>query len=164
MGGFSPNSLLSGDAADVLRYNCLPGLLSALFNIIFGIPLIGYFGDSGALIPYELSKDSVGTFVEFCTTFGIRLKKSRQMSGGASYFWDYRGNFRRPGNEMTLRTKLHPQKAKTLIAMLGRIVETGSIAHKVIESAIGGSLRTNIHILTDWKSYVGATIRGTPSG
>ena len=78
---FHPNALLFGDLASVLNYNCFPRLLSALFDLIIGIPLIGYFGHFGARIPYGLSNDSLGAFAEFFTTLGIRLKTKRQRSG-----------------------------------------------------------------------------------
>ena len=38
---FPPKSLLFGSAEAVLRRNCLRVILSALFNLTVGIPLIG---------------------------------------------------------------------------------------------------------------------------
>ena len=71
---FRPKALLFGALGVVVHYNCFAGILSVLFNIIFGIHLFGYFDDFGALIPYGLSRDSIDTFAEFCTTLGIHLK------------------------------------------------------------------------------------------
>ena len=47
---------------------------SALFNIIPGIPLIGYFYDFGAITPYAIPKEALYTIVEFLTKLGIYLK------------------------------------------------------------------------------------------
>ena len=110
-------------------------------SLIFGIPLIGNFGDFVALIPYELSNDSFDAFVEVCTTLGIRRKKKTDF-GRLIIFLGLHGNFPRPGNTMTLLIRLHPQKAETWILMPNRIDATGSISRKELESVSGGHSST----------------------
>ena len=41
MGEFHPTSLLVGEISDPIHYKFPPSGISALFNLIFGIPLIG---------------------------------------------------------------------------------------------------------------------------
>ena len=96
---FAPKALLIGEADAVLLYNCFPGILSALFSLIFGIPPTGYFGDFGELIPYELSIDAIEAFVEFCTTLGIRMETKKAEVGRREYFWGYEAPFPDPKPE-----------------------------------------------------------------
>ena len=130
-------ALLFGAMAAALRYNCFSWMLSVLFNLIFGIPLIGYFDDFGALIPYELSKDAIDTFVEFCTTLGIHLKTKMAEVGWEIIFLGLQGTSPSPANDMTLMIRLHPKKAETWIIMLERIIKAESATHKELESIIG---------------------------
>ena len=134
---FPPKSLLFGAVAAVLHYNCFSRMVAVLFNLTFGIPLIGYFDDFGALIPYELSKDALDTFVEFCTTLGIHLKTRKTEVGWRIIFLGLQGTFPCPKNDMTLTIRLPPMKARTWKVMLERIINAGSVTHKELESVIG---------------------------
>ena len=134
---FAPKALLFGADDAVLLYNCFPKILSALFNLIFGIPPTGYFGDFGAIIPYELSRDAIEAFVEFCATLGIHLETKKAEVGRREYFWGIRGTFPRPEDGMARAIKLPPSNAKTSTATLERIIETRPIARKDLESVIG---------------------------
>ena len=134
---FPPKALLFGAVAAVLHYNCFSRLLSVLFNLLFGIPLIGYFDDFGALIPFDLSNDALDTFVEFCTTLGVHLKTRKTEVGWRIAFLGLEGSFPSPANGMTLSIRLPPSKAKTWTSMIERIITTGSISHKELESVIG---------------------------
>ena len=137
--GFHPKALISRSAEEVLRYNFIlpPVLLAALFNRLFGIPRIGYFGDPGSLIPYELSMGAVDTYVGFCATICIRLKTRKTEVGWGIAFPGLRGAFPRPANKMALLIELHPKKAETWIAMTNRIIVTWHIARQELESLIG---------------------------
>ena len=48
---FAHRSLLFGPEADVAHYNCLSRAISFLANRIFGIPILAYFDDLGAMTP-----------------------------------------------------------------------------------------------------------------
>ena len=51
---FHPKALVFGAVSAVLRYNCFSRIISVIFNKIFGIPLLAYFEDFGALVPARL--------------------------------------------------------------------------------------------------------------
>ena len=74
---FPPKALLFGAVAAVLHYNCFSRILSALFNKIFGVPMIGYFGDFGALVPSKLAPLDLWTFGRFYDILGIQLKVTK---------------------------------------------------------------------------------------
>ena len=132
-----PKALLFGAAAAVLRYNCFSRLLSVLSNLTFVIPLIGYFDDFGALIPYELSNDAIDTFVEVCATLGIHLETKKTEVGWGIIFLGIQGTFPRPANDMALVIKLPPKNAKTWRVMSERIIKAESVSRKELESVIG---------------------------
>ena len=134
---FPPKALLLGSAEAVLRYSCFSRLLSVLFNLLVGIPLVGYFDDFGALIPLDLSKEAIDTFVEFCTTIGVHLGTKKAEVGWRITFLGLRGDFPRPPYKMAILIRLHPLKAKTCTSTMDRIITSGSISRKELESVIG---------------------------
>ena len=52
---FRPHSLLFGAEAAVTHYNCFSRTIVILINRIFGIPILAYFDDCGALSPLTLT-------------------------------------------------------------------------------------------------------------
>ena len=68
---FPPKALLFGAEAAVLHYNCFSRLASVIFNKIFGIPLLAYFDDFGALVPKRLCEKDLHTFEIFCDTLSL---------------------------------------------------------------------------------------------
>ena len=81
---FHPKALLFGATSAVLHYNCFPRLLAVLANRIFGIPLIGYFDDFGALVPADVIRHALSTFERFCNSMGIALKNPKLTEVDAS--------------------------------------------------------------------------------
>ena len=74
---FPPKALLFGASSAVLPSNCFSRLLDVLFDRIFGTPLIGYFGDFGAVAPKNLGRCALRTFERFRHTVGIKLKTAK---------------------------------------------------------------------------------------
>ena len=59
---FPPGALWFGTEAAAARYNCFPSLADVLTNLIFGIPLISYIDDFGALAPEAIGCDSLSPY------------------------------------------------------------------------------------------------------
>ena len=74
---FHPKALLFGDTSEAPRYNWFSLLLGALFNRIFGIPLIGYFDGFGALAPKNLGSRVLRNSESFCRALGIQLDTTK---------------------------------------------------------------------------------------
>ena len=74
---FPHRALLSGAEAPVTHYNCLSRAIAVLTNLIFGIPLLSYFDDFGALVPDDLGEDSIATYKIFFARIGFFLNKRK---------------------------------------------------------------------------------------
>ena len=134
---FPPKALLFGAVAAVLHYNCFSRLLSVIFNKIFGIPLIGYFDDFGALVPSKLAPLALKTFERFCDILGIQLKVSKTECSNSLVFLGMKGTFPKPTNGMLLHIELPREKAATWIGLINRIITAGEVSHMELESIIG---------------------------
>ena len=134
---FPPKALLFGAVAAVLRYNCFSRLPPAMFNKIFGIPMVGYFDDFGALVPSKLAPLALRTFGRFCGIIGIQLKVTKTECANSLVSLRLKGGFPKPPNG-ALRHIEHPRpNAATWINMIRRVVGSGSVSHMELESIIG---------------------------
>ena len=133
-----PRALLFGAESSVLHYDCFPRLISAIFNNIFGIPLMVEFEDCGALIPKNRAGRALRTIVQFCEILGIRLKLKKTEPDARIAFLGLQGTAPQATNDMLLTIKLHKEKAARWATDIARYVDSGSISHRDIESAIGG--------------------------
>ena len=70
---FKPPTQLFGSADSVLNYNILSRILAPLANRVFAIPVLGYFGDFGFIVPWDVGNIALSTFEEFCAIAGIRM-------------------------------------------------------------------------------------------
>ena len=134
---FPPKALLFGATSAVLHYNCFSRLLAVLTNRIFGIPLIGYFDDFGALVPANVGRLALRTFEQFCNSLGITLKKTKTDRGKRIIFLGLQGDFPSPGNKMLLSIDLPTVKATTWCNTILSILSRGVISHDELESLIG---------------------------
>ena len=134
---FHPKALLFGATSAVLHYNCFSRLLAVLTNRIFGIPLIGYFDDFGALVPANVGRSALRTFERFCNSLGITLKKSKTDRGRCIIFLGLHGSFPSPGNKMLLSITLPEEKAAAWPNTTRRVLSEGIISHDELESIIG---------------------------
>ena len=71
---FRSRTLLFGAVAAVLRYNVFSRISDALFARLFGIPVLSFFANFGALVPAFLPQKALGAFASFCKNLGITLK------------------------------------------------------------------------------------------
>ena len=134
---FPPKALVFGAVSAVLHYNCFSRLISVMFNKIFGIPLLAYFDDFGALVPARLCERALRTFESFCETLGIRLKVAKTELGTRLTFLGLKGNFPRPSNGMTLSIRLPKKKAAAWAMSIAAHASCGKISHADLESVIG---------------------------
>ena len=72
--GFFSRTLLFGAAAAVVHYNVFSRIISELVCRIFGIPMISYFDDFGAMLPEQLAQKEIATFAKWRILLGIGLK------------------------------------------------------------------------------------------
>ena len=71
---FTSRTLLFGSIASVLHYNIFPRAISELVAKIFGILIVCFFDDFGALIIKCLAIEGLWCFQQFCDICGIDLK------------------------------------------------------------------------------------------
>ena len=131
------NDLLFGATSSVMRYNCFPRLLDGLFNRIFGIPLIGYFEDAGALFPGNVFRRALRTFERFCRALGIKLKTTKTDRRQKIISLGVRCDFPSPANNMILIITLTEDEATTWTTMIHRVLSTASISRAALESVVG---------------------------
>ena len=85
---FHPKALLFGANSAVLRYRCFSLLSAVLFNRIFGIPLVEYFDDFGAIGPGNVARMDLRTLERFCHALGAKLKRPRLIDSRGSFSSD----------------------------------------------------------------------------
>ena len=138
---FPPKALLFGAEAAVLHYNCFSRLISVIFNKTFGIPLLAYFDDFGALAPKNLCEKALKTFETFCETLGIRLKTAKTELGTRLTFLGLKGDFPKPSNDMTLSIRLPKAKA----AKWASEIATHTMRENNSLGVRGGNRKTVVH-------------------
>ena len=158
---FRPKDLLLGATSAVLFYNCSPRLLAVLFSSIFGIPLIGKFGDFRGLAPGNVGRRALRTFARVCRTLGNELKTTKTDRRQKITSLRLRGALPSPANNMLLSITLTEEKATTWSTLAHRVLSTGSISRAELESAIGRLLRANLRLWKDLSMYDGAPLRQT---
>ena len=84
--GFRSRTLMFGSIAAVLHYNVFSRLIAALFNRLFGIPLVCFFDDFVALTPRLLATKGLAVITRFFELLGIRLKPTKSEVGPAITF------------------------------------------------------------------------------
>ena len=101
-----------GATSAVLRYNRFSRLIALLFKLTFGIALVAYFDDFGALAPESLCRWPLREFGQFRDTLGIKLKANKAAFGRIATFVGLEGEFPHPANEMRIRISLSPDTAR----------------------------------------------------
>ena len=135
--GFLHRTLLFGAAAAVLHYNCFSRIVAVLANLIFGLPLINYFGDFGCFITDFLSAPVVKVFTSFCRVLGIRLKRKKTEVGRRLTFLGLEGFFPVRDNGMLLSVDLTDGKKRKWADRISQFLDAGMISHKELESLNG---------------------------
>ena len=87
-------------------------LIAELFTQLFGIPLLVFFGDFGAIIPYEVSDAALHVFTLFCSKLGIALRTAKSEVGRRVTFLGLEGDFPCEADNYTLSARLTSDKAE----------------------------------------------------
>ena len=122
--------MVFGAVADVLHYNVFPRLLSEIFTHLFGLPLLSFFGDFGAIIPAEISDAALLTFSLFCSKLGIKLQIEKSEVGRMVTFLGLEGDFPCEANNFRLSVTLTKEKAKIWTNRIRTYLKTGAISPK----------------------------------
>ena len=80
-------------------------------NRIFGIPLICFFDDFGAMVPSEIALAALDFFTLFCHKLWITLEPSKSELGQRVTFIGLSGSFPRKENNWQLEVSLSREKA-----------------------------------------------------
>ena len=115
---FRPHTLLFGAEAAVTHYNCFSRTLAVLINRIFGIPLMSYFDDLGALTPSEITQLALETIKEFLLILMIFLNGRKTNLGEDLVFLGLLGFPPNPSRRMTLAIVLPQDKKDRWVAAI----------------------------------------------
>ena len=105
-------------------------------NRIFATPLVGYFGDYGAMLPDSLSKPGRSTFSSFCTKLAILLKMDKSLVYKALTFLGLFGEFPDNNNDNILRISLPTDKATRWGEIIASNIAPGRILHSDLDKLI----------------------------
>ena len=144
--GFFSRTLMFGAISAVLHYNLFSRLLTELVNRIFGIPLICFFDDFGAMAPAELAPEALHVFTLFCTKLGITLKTQKSELGQTITFLGLSGSFPTKSNNWTLLVSPPPEKVEKWTGEIRSHIRNGLIPAVPLEKLIGklGFSQTNL--------------------
>ena len=134
---FRSRTMVFGAVAAVLHYNVFSRVLAELFTKLFGIPILSFFDDFGALIPGPLAKAALEAFKAFCELLGIRLKAEKEEVGPRVTFLGLRGFFPCRENGWKLQITLPSDKAKAWADYVRSFRQRGSIHALELETLIG---------------------------
>ena len=135
--GFMSRTLMFGAISAVLHYNVFSRILAELACRIFGLPMLSYFDDFGALLPAEIAKQGLLTFSRMCTLLGIKLKLQKSEVGPAITFLGLLGTFPSKEGGMDLTVSLPQDKAAKWAADITQYQAKGIITHPELEKLIG---------------------------
>ena len=135
--GFFSRTLLFGAVAAVIHYNVFSRIISELVCRIFGIPMVSYFDDFGAMLPKQLAQQGLQTFTRWCELLGIQLKKKKSETGEKITFLGLLGTFPDPTRKQKLRVTLTPEKADKWSKAIRNVLHVGSISSQELEKLIG---------------------------
>ena len=135
--GFLSRTLMFGAVASVIHYNVFSRILAELTCKIFGIPLVAYVGDFGALAPASIGKLALSTYSRFCALIGVPLKLKKSVVGPVITFLGLEGTFPTPENGMKLSVRLTPEKASRWIDAIRLFLSKGRVGREDLGSLIG---------------------------
>ena len=90
---FLPRALLFGDTASVLHYNLFSRVMAAIFNRLFGIPIIASYDDLGSPMVWELSRHALPLVYEVSGLLGVVLNRAIFAWGNPLPFLGLLGSF-----------------------------------------------------------------------
>ena len=134
---FRSRTLLFGAVAAVLRYNVFSRISDALFARLFGIPVLSFFDDFGALVPSPLSQKALGARTAFCKLLRITLNAEKADAGPRVTFLGLRGFFPCRGNATKLHISLTEAEASQWPELIRTYRTRGPMRALELESLVG---------------------------
>ena len=135
--GFRSRTFMFGSVADVLRYNVSSRPITAIFNRMFGIPPICFFGDFADLIHRLLATEGLSVFSRFRPLLGIKLKGAKSEVGPAIAFSVLLGSFPSKENGAVLPICMPDEKSRALAALIRSYLAQNRLSYQEIEKLIG---------------------------
>ena len=135
--GFFSSTLLFGAVAAVIHYNIFSRMISELMCRIFGIPMLSYFDDFGALLTAAMAHEGLDTFTKWRSLLGIKLKTAKSVVWESVTFLGLAGSFPTVKGGMKLRVSLTPEKAKNWADTMLGVLKEGRIPPHTLEKLIG---------------------------
>ena len=91
--GFATRKLICDPIADVLHYDVLPRILTALVNRYLGVPMAGYFDDFATVAPDALGRAAALAFGRFARAMGLELNYRKVDLGDEAVSMGLMGSF-----------------------------------------------------------------------
>ena len=135
--GFVTRTLISGSIASVLHYNVLSRTLTALVNRYLGLPLVGYFDDSAAIISSSIGHPAMNAFARFARAIGFELRDGKSDLEEEVAFLGLSGSFPASRNGGQLRISLLEGKRAKWPKLISAYVMEGGIPHRWLDKLIG---------------------------
>ena len=111
--------------------------MAVLMNLVLRIPVLNYFDDFGALVPFDLGPDALGACEKFSGRFGSPMKKTKSEVRNQIKFLGLLGSFPDPDYDMRLRITLPQDKIVRWSQIALDHATSGRISHKELEKLIG---------------------------
>lgn len=113
--GLISRTMMFGAIAAFLHYNALARLPEEQFASLFGIPLLSFFDDYGAIAPSELAEIPLHTVTLFCEKLGIKLKIPKSEFDQKVTFLGLGGGLPCRGGCLPPFSKTHTGKSPTAV-------------------------------------------------
>ena len=105
--------------------------------MVFGIPMLSYFDDFGALLPAKLDKQAIRTFSAWCELIGAPPQAPKSEVGQQVTFLVLLGSFPTYKNGMQLNVTLPKGKSNKWPNQIHTHVNEGYISYNDLEKLIG---------------------------
>ena len=135
--GFRPTGLMFGIVAGVLHYDVFSRLITDIFNRLFGIPPICFFGDFAALTHRLLATKGMSVISRFCSLIGAKLKGDKSDVGPDVAFLGLLSSFPSKGNGSVLSISLPGGKRKARSTLIRPYFTQNRLSYQELEKLIG---------------------------
>ena len=125
-----------GSVAAVQHYNVFSRLIAAIFNRLFGIPLV-FFDDFAAPLPRLLATKGLAVFARFCALLGIQFKDSESEVGPEITYLGLLVTFPSRPNGCAHSIILPGEKRKARSALSASYVAINRLSYQELEKLIG---------------------------
>ena len=135
--GFMSRTHMFGAISEVLHYNIFSRVVAELVCRTFGIPMLSYFDDFGALLPASLASRGLRVFSRWRELLGISLKLAKSEVGPRITFLGLLGSSPSVAGGMKLQVALTEEKASRWTASISNYLKEGVISSNELEKLIG---------------------------